>query len=61
MADTRGGPINFEEIGGLDKQIDVLLSCTPLPESQIKILCDKVSHLTSAQSHTMDCTCYMLL
>ena len=36
--------INFEEISNLDASIDVLLSCKPLPESQIKILCDKVSH-----------------
>jgi hypothetical protein len=35
--------INFEEIASLDKSIEVLLSCKPLPESQIKLLCDKVS------------------
>ena len=33
----------MDAIAGLDKQVDVLLSCKPLPESQIKILCDKVS------------------
>ena len=35
--------INFEEISNLDASIDVLLQCKPLPENQIKILCDKVS------------------
>ena len=37
--------IDLHEIGNLDKQIDVLLSCKPLPESQIKVLCDKVSQI----------------
>ena len=35
--------IDFKGIKCLDDQIDVLLSCKPLPESEIKILCDKVS------------------
>lgn len=35
--------INFEEISNLDSSIEVLLSCKPLAESQIKLLCDKVS------------------
>ena len=43
MADVR--VIDMHEIGSLDKQIEVLLSCKPLPESQIKVLCDKVSLL----------------
>ena len=46
MAESRS--INFEEISNLDKHIDVLLGCKPLPESQIKILCDKVSILMMA-------------
>lgn len=41
MAESRA--INFEDIANLDEQIKVLLTCKPLPESQIKILCDKVS------------------
>ena len=35
--------IDFSGIKCLDDQIEVLLSCKPLPESEIKILCDKVS------------------
>ena len=35
--------IDFKGIKVLDEQIDVLLSCKPLPESEIKVLCDKVS------------------
>ena len=46
MAESRS--INFEEISNLDKHIEVLLGCKPLPESQIKILCDKVSILMMA-------------
>ena len=34
----------IENLKGLDKQIDVLLSCKPLPESEIKELCAKVSN-----------------
>ena len=40
-----GKEFDFKEIASLDEQIDVLLTCKPLPESQIKILCDKVSAL----------------
>ena len=41
MAESRA--INFEDIANLDKQIETLLTCKPLPEIQIKQLCDKVS------------------
>lgn len=40
---TDAKEFDFKEIGSLDEQIEVLFSCKPLPESQIKILCDKVS------------------
>ena len=36
--------IDHAEIKLLNDNIDVLLSCKPLPESSIKLLCDKVSH-----------------
>ena len=42
--------INFEEISNLDSSIEVLLSCKPLTESQIKVLCDKVSHMLNFES-----------
>ena len=42
--------INFEEISNLDSSIEVLLSCKPLAESQIKVLCDKVSHMLNFES-----------
>ena len=31
------------DIGGLDKQIEYLFQCKPLPETDIKQLCEKVS------------------
>ena len=37
--------INFEDIANLDSSIEVLLQCKPLAESQIKVLCDKVSDM----------------
>ena len=40
---TDNKEFDFKEIASLDEQIEVLFSCKPLPESQIKILCDKVS------------------
>ena len=40
---TEPKEFDFKEISSLDEQIEVLFSCKPLPESQIKILCDKVS------------------
>ena len=41
MAETNKS-IDFKQISILDSQIEVLLQCKPLPESEIKILCDKV-------------------
>ena len=42
---TDNKEFDFKEIASLDEQIGVLFECKPLPESQIKILCDKVSLL----------------
>ncbi len=33
---------NMNDIAGLDKQIEILMSCKPLPENEIKQLCEKV-------------------
>ena len=33
----------IERLAGLDKHIEVLLDCKPLPESEISKLCDQVS------------------
>ena len=35
--------MDFESINALDEQIKILLDCKPLPESQVKTLCEKVS------------------
>ena len=49
MAESKA--IVFEEIAHLDKQIEVLLGCKPLPESQIKILCDKAKEILINESN----------
>ena len=46
MATTKGagdGKFDINFIEGLDSQIATLLECKPLPESEIRALCDKVS------------------
>ena len=35
--------LDFDSIKAMDKQIDVLLQCKPLPESEIRQLCEQVS------------------
>ena len=35
--------LNLSELHGLDKQIDILMECKPLPENEVKQLCEKVS------------------
>ena len=54
MATPSGKPeenkVDVEGIKSMDKQIEVLLSCKPLPESEIKALCEKVSVSLISQS-----------
>ena len=35
--------LNLPELFGLDKQIEVLMECKPLPENDVKQLCEKVT------------------
>ena len=35
----------ISRLAGLDKQVETLLTCKPLPESEISKLCDMVSIL----------------
>ena len=35
--------LNLSELHGLDKQIDILMECKPLPENEVKQLCEKVT------------------
>ena len=37
-----GDAERLSKLHGLDEQITHLLTCKPLPESQVKALCDKV-------------------
>lgn len=41
----------ISRLAGLDKQIEVLFTCKPLPESEISKLCDMVSPLPSLFRH----------
>ena len=34
--------LNLGEIHDLDRQIEVLMECKPLPETEVKQLCEKV-------------------
>ena len=36
------------DIGNLDKQIAELLQCNPIPEAEVKHLCEKVSSLINS-------------
>ena len=44
---TKGGPteINMNDIMILDKSIETLMECKPLPETEVKALCDRVSDI----------------
>ena len=42
MATTKGAELNMNDIQGLDKQIEVLMECKPLSETEVKQLCEKV-------------------
>ena len=42
---------NVGEIKALDDQIEVLLSCKPLPELQVKQLCEKAKEILINESN----------
>ena len=42
---------NMGEIKALDDQIEVLLSCKPLPELQVKQLCEKAKEILINESN----------
>jgi hypothetical protein len=35
---------NLQDIAAIDKQIETLLECKPLPESEVRALAEKVTH-----------------
>lgn len=37
--------LNMGEIHDLDRQIEILMECKPLPETEVKQLCEKVSFI----------------
>lgn len=52
MAETPSFDVN--RLAGLDKQIDTLLSCKPLPESEISKLCDMVGELSASHQQYLN-------
>lgn len=36
--------LNLNDIASLDKQIETLMECKPLPETEVKQLCERVSY-----------------
>jgi len=36
-------PLSLEDISILDKQVDILTEFKPIPEHEVKVLCDKVT------------------
>jgi len=41
----------IERLAGLDKHIEVLLDCKPLPESEISKLCDQAKEILINESN----------
>ena len=41
------GDLNIPELHNLEKQIEVLMECKPLPETEVKQLCERVSAIPS--------------
>ena len=39
---TKGADLNMNDIGNLDRQIEILMECKPLSETEVKQLCEKV-------------------
>ena len=46
--------LNNEDISTLDRQIEQLMDYKPIPEHEVKQLCEKVSHLSSV-AEIVDC------
>jgi hypothetical protein len=44
MATTKG-ELNMGDIQNLDRQIEILMECKPLSETEVKLLCEKVSSI----------------
>ena len=43
--------LNNSDIGNLDRQITELMDCKPLPEAEVKFLCEKVLAILPHPSH----------
>ena len=51
---TAGDKTTSMNIGDLDQHIDCLLKCVPLPESTVKILCDKAKEVLKDESNVQN-------
>jgi len=43
--------LNNSEIGNLDRYISSLLECKPLPEADVRFLCDKAKEILLEESN----------
>lgn len=50
MATATGKDLTVSEIPMLDKQIEILMECKPLPENEVKALCERVSRPSIPQT-----------
>jgi len=45
MATATGKDLTVGEIPMLDKQIEILMECKPLPENEVKALCERAKEI----------------
>lgn len=48
------GKLNNSDIGNLDRQIAELMECKPLPEAEVKFLCEKAREILIDESNVQD-------
>lgn len=51
MATPKSTDLSMGDIANLDKQIETLFQCKPLPESQVKALCEKAKEILIHESN----------
>ena len=54
MAD-KPTPLTLEDISILDKQVDMISEFKPIPEHEVKVLCDKVSETLVQVNYALGC------
>ena len=47
---TKGNPTSIAEIKRYDGHVETLMGCRPLPEDEVKALCEKAKEILSSES-----------